>query len=272
MLNLCGNGFPRCCGTALLNTFGAPSGLWKQAGRILFGLIFFLVPSTALSDEFLARAALLNNDFDFAREIYSDLYEEGNPEAAFVLGLMYREGWGRAEDPGLAREFLTEARMRGHVEASYWLCRDSYEAAAAPAEFDTVADLCMPASALARSKTTKGFIYHPHHVALAKHVAGKALLRAGSEKTAFLCLISAYIFADGEDALREEVRDIESTLARYSPKWFVGSWQQERPYDERYGPTDKIPPCMISPIAATKVHLGGNSPMMKGILSSLGLR
>lgn len=257
---------------ARLFPFSATEPLYEQARLISFYLVCFSIPTAALSDEFLARAALLNSDFDFAEEIYSELYEDGNAEAAFVLGLIYREGWGRAEDAGRSRDFLTEARKRGHVEAAYWLCRDSYEEAASPAEFDAVADLCMPASAQDRSRTTKGFIYHPQHVALAKHIAGKALLRAGSERTAFLCMLSAYIFAEGEDALRAEVRDIETTLAQYSSKWYVGKWQQERPYEDRYGPTDKIPPCMISQIAAIKVHLGEGSPMMKGILSALGLR
>lgn len=244
----------------------------KQWLGAILTFSFLVLPNASAADEFLARAALLNDEFDFAYELYSDLYEDGNQEAAFVLGLMYREGWGVEADDGRAREFLSEARSRGHVEASYWLCRDAYAEAVIPAEFDAVADLCMPASGQSTMKTTRGFIYHPHHVPLAKLIAGEALLKAGSEKTAFLCLVSAHSLANRDYRLHAEVKHIETTLAQYSPRWYIGNWRQERPYDDHYGPNDEVPPCMIRQAAAVRLNYGDRSPVLRGVFSALGLR
>jgi TPR repeat protein len=62
-------------------------------------------------------AAYSKGDFVIALENLRPLAEQGNPDAQFRLGLMYREGKGVPQDDKQATAWLIKAAEQGQVEA-----------------------------------------------------------------------------------------------------------------------------------------------------------
>lgn len=235
----------------------------------LLCLLVFLCASTSVrSDSYLARGALANKDYPEARRWYEKLDLQGDSEAAFVLGLMYRNGWGVARDSGQANAYFRSAQDRGHIEAVYWLCKDNFNLARTKSEYDAVADLCGLVARQKSYRTTRGYIYEPDHVSLSYFVAGNALIKSGNEKSAALCLTKAHSILKVRDRHNDKVREIEKWAGSRAGAWYVGNWKQDRPWD-KYGALDKIPPCMVT-IAYLTANL--HNLVLAGGFKNLGLK
>ena len=230
----------------------------------IFFIFLMSVPVMGHADSYLARGALENKDYPEARKWYEKLDANGDIEAPFVLGLMYRNAWGVARDPQRARNYLRVAQDRGHIEAIYWLCKDGYDVA----QTKKVADLCGVVAKQKSYRTTRGYIYEPDHVALSYYVAGQALIGSGNEKTAALCLTKAHAFLENKDRFKTEVQTIENWASSRSLAWYAGNWKQERPWAE-YGILAEIPPCMVT---ITYFSTNFHRLLLEGVFKDLGLK
>ncbi|MEW8429749.1 MAG: sel1 repeat family protein, partial [gamma proteobacterium symbiont of Ctena orbiculata] len=66
-----------------------------------------------------AEAAIRLRNFSKAAEIYQDLAKQGDQEAQFALGGLYRSGRGVEKDPAKAYHWFLQAANQEHVEAQY---------------------------------------------------------------------------------------------------------------------------------------------------------
>jgi len=80
-----------------------------------------------------ARAALRLLQFDQARELLDSLSRTGNPDAQYLLALMYLNGVGTGTDAVRARALLQSAAEHGQGAAAYVLAAElSRDAAVSP--------------------------------------------------------------------------------------------------------------------------------------------
>lgn len=72
----------------------------------------------ALSD---ANRVYDTGDYEKAAQLYSPLAKEGNAEAQYTLGMMYRAGRGVTHDYAEARKWYLLAAEQGHPVAQFYL-------------------------------------------------------------------------------------------------------------------------------------------------------
>ena len=76
-----------------------------------------------------ARAALRTLQFNKAIELLQSAAHGGNPNAQYLLGLIYLNGVGGAADPARAQALLESAAERGHAAAAFVLAGELARAA-----------------------------------------------------------------------------------------------------------------------------------------------
>ncbi|MEO8187207.1 MAG: tetratricopeptide repeat protein [Burkholderiaceae bacterium] len=89
---------------------------------ILFRLLIAALVATAslpaaAQDRNPARVAYEREDYDTAFRLYSPAAKNGNAEAQYRLGLMYKFGWGVERDLESAANWLRRAADQQHAEA-----------------------------------------------------------------------------------------------------------------------------------------------------------
>lgn len=94
--------------------------MFKQ-GLLVYVCFFLLagqVMADALSD---ANRVYDEGDYEKAAKLYSPLAKDGNAEAQYVLGMMYRAGRGVPHDYNEARKWYLLAAEQGHPVAQFYL-------------------------------------------------------------------------------------------------------------------------------------------------------
>jgi hypothetical protein len=80
-------------------------------------MLFPLLLQASPHDE--AKAAIRLRNFTKAIEIYQELAQQGDVDAQFALGGLYRSGRGIEKDTTKAHHWFLQAAKQGHVEAQY---------------------------------------------------------------------------------------------------------------------------------------------------------
>ena len=92
----------------------------RQTGMVLLLCLMLVAPFPILSAEHAeAEAAIRIRDFNRAVEIYTQLAEQGDAEAQFALGGLYRAGRGVKKDYAKALHWYLKAANQEHPEAQY---------------------------------------------------------------------------------------------------------------------------------------------------------
>ena len=88
----------------------------------LVTLFLALTVSTACAADFRrALAAYQSGKFAVALAQFRELALDGDAQAQFNLGIMYREGQGHAADPRTAARWFSRAARSGHRQAQFEL-------------------------------------------------------------------------------------------------------------------------------------------------------
>ena len=83
----------------------------------LFLVSALFAPATAAEDIPAAAAAFERQDYATALTAYEPAAREGNAQAQYRMGMMYRFGWGVDKDFRVAREWFEQSAGQGHAEA-----------------------------------------------------------------------------------------------------------------------------------------------------------
>lgn len=65
--------------------------------------------------------ALQNGNYSLAALELSDLLQQGDPKAEYLMGFMYYHGMGVVQDYSKAFELFKDATEKGHIEAQTFL-------------------------------------------------------------------------------------------------------------------------------------------------------
>ncbi|HUW25711.1 MAG TPA: tetratricopeptide repeat protein [Gallionella sp.] len=89
---------------------------------LLVGMCFFALTGLAMADAF-ADATRVYDTGDYAQavKLYRPLAENGNADAQYVLGMMYRAGRGVERDNNEAKKWYQLASEQGHPLAQFYL-------------------------------------------------------------------------------------------------------------------------------------------------------
>ncbi len=91
-------------------------------GAALAAVLTIAAPVMATAAELLDGVRLYEQgDYAGAIEIWRPLAEQGDPNALFNMGQVYRLGRGVETDPARAREFYERAAVQGHIAAQGYL-------------------------------------------------------------------------------------------------------------------------------------------------------
>ncbi len=89
---------------------------------LLVCVCFFVLPEQAIADPLSdANRVYDSGDYGKAAKLYSPLAKNGNAEAQYVLGMMYRAGRGVSHDYQEARKWYLLAAEQGHPLAQFYL-------------------------------------------------------------------------------------------------------------------------------------------------------
>lgn len=91
------------------------------ARAALAGLLLATSVSIAAADGAAGIAAYERGDFPTALSEFAPLAEQGNAGAQTMLGILYLQGQGVAQDLALAARWLREAAAQGNAQAQYRL-------------------------------------------------------------------------------------------------------------------------------------------------------
>jgi len=95
--------------------------LLKQV-LLLVWVCFFALAGQALADPLSeANRVYDTGDYQKAVKLYTPLAKNGNAEAQYVLGMMYRAGRGVSQDYNEARKWYRLAAEQGHPIAQFYL-------------------------------------------------------------------------------------------------------------------------------------------------------
>jgi TPR repeat protein len=95
----------------------------NKLNQVLFVLVCFFAltgPAMAASLEEANRVYEVG-DYEKAAKLYRPLAKDGNAEAQYVLGMMYRAGRGVPHDYKEARKWYSLAAEQGHPIAQFYL-------------------------------------------------------------------------------------------------------------------------------------------------------
>lgn len=94
--------------------------LLKQV--LLIFVCFFALAGQAMADSLSdANRVYDEGDYEKAAKLYSPLAKDGNAEAQYILGMMYRAGRGVPHDYKEARKWYLLAAEQGHPLAQFYL-------------------------------------------------------------------------------------------------------------------------------------------------------
>ncbi|MDO8263978.1 MAG: tetratricopeptide repeat protein [Gallionella sp.] len=94
--------------------------LLKQV--LLVFVCFFALAGQAMADSLSdANRVYDEGDYEKAAKLYSPLAKDGNAEAQYTLGMMYRAGRGVPHDYKEARKWYLLAAEQGHPLAQFYL-------------------------------------------------------------------------------------------------------------------------------------------------------
>lgn len=89
---------------------------------LLICVCFFALTGQAMADALSeANRVYDTGDYEKSAKLYSPLAKEGNAEAQYVLGMMYRAGRGVPHDYTEARKWYLLAAEQGHPIAQFYL-------------------------------------------------------------------------------------------------------------------------------------------------------
>ncbi len=84
---------------------------------ILGAMVLLLWASVASADLAAGRAAYIKGDYALALQVYKPLAEQGDPEAQYMLGNLYKSGQGAPHDPREVMKWYKRASDQGHRHA-----------------------------------------------------------------------------------------------------------------------------------------------------------
>ena len=94
--------------------------LLKQV--LLIFVCFFALAGQAMADSLSdANRVYDEGDYEKAAKLYSPTAKDGNAEAQYILGMMYRAGRGVPHDYKEARKWYLLAAEQGHPLAQFYL-------------------------------------------------------------------------------------------------------------------------------------------------------
>ena len=95
----------------------------KLLKRVLLVCVcYFALTGQAMADSLSeANRVYDTGDYEKAAKLYNPLAKEGNAEAQYVLGMMYRAGRGVSQDYNEARKWYQMAAEQGHPIAQFYL-------------------------------------------------------------------------------------------------------------------------------------------------------
>jgi Sel1 repeat len=83
-------------------------------------LVLFLLPVLAFADQLSAgEKAYLNDDYQTALKLLQPLADQGNAEAQYDVGTMYKMGWGVKQDYTETAKWFRKAADQGDWEAQH---------------------------------------------------------------------------------------------------------------------------------------------------------
>ena len=89
---------------------------------LLVYVCFFVLAGQAMADSLSdANRVYEEGDYEKAAKLYSPLAKDGNAEAQYILGMMYRAGRGVPHDYNEARKWYLLASEQGHPIAQFYL-------------------------------------------------------------------------------------------------------------------------------------------------------
>ena len=112
---------------SLLSKFGVDIKWVTKMNRLqkqvlLVCVCFFALTGQALADPLSdANRVYDTGDYEKAAKLYSPLAKDGNAEAQYILGMMYRAGRGVPHDYNEARKWYLLAAEQGHSLAQFYL-------------------------------------------------------------------------------------------------------------------------------------------------------
>jgi TPR repeat protein len=107
--------------------------------RVLIAILLLLVSKTAMAGPLEeANSAFDTRDFGLARNLYSELANQGDRVAQFKLGVMYEEGKGVTKDSREAIKWYSVASAQGFPEAAFNLGRLYHEGRGIPQNYRPV--------------------------------------------------------------------------------------------------------------------------------------
>ncbi len=84
---------------------------------ILGAMVLLLWASVASADLAAGRAAYIKGDYALAFQVYKPLAEQGDAEAQYMLGNLYKSGQGAPHDPREVMKWYKRASDQGHRHA-----------------------------------------------------------------------------------------------------------------------------------------------------------